>query len=340
MSLPPLEVEELRMGCVHSHRRAGVAAALAGLLLMAGMGLTACDDGGGSSANRPSARASERSVAGAASGEPDATRSPAAGRTTKPVETTRPAETTEPAKTTRPARTTAAETPEPTRTTGTTTPAEATTRPPTSTAVVAPGATSPTRTAATTETTKTTKTTPTPAGSASAAAAAAESRLLGPWGWMLLLVVIAALVVGGFLVYRSQRRSAWDVEARALGSETRTVTGVRLPPVLSTTTVGERGLAWPPVRASLLDLQQRWNALIERAAGETRRDWSLRISGLLQELVTAVDAENEAMVAGRDRMPARSRIRRAEEALIAILTGQPQPEPPTAGEPGPPAFQT
>ena len=28
------------------------------------------------------------------------------------------------------------------------------------------------------------------------------------------------------------------------------------------------------------------------------------------------------------------------QALAAVLTGQPQPEPPAAGEPGPPAFQT
>jgi hypothetical protein len=170
--------------------------------------------------------------------------------------------------------------------------------------------------------------------------AAAETGGLGPWGWVLLIVLVAALIVGGLLVYRSQRRSAWDTEARAVESETRTLTAVRLPPVLSTTTTGQRGLAWPPVRADLTDVQSRWNALTERAAGEARRNWSLRISGLLAELIAAVDAENEALAVGRDWMLLRPRVNQAEQALAAALTAQPQPEPPAAGEPGPPAFQT
>jgi hypothetical protein len=36
----------------------------------------------------------------------------------------------------------------------------------------------------------------------------------------------------------------------------------------------------------------------------------------------------------------RPRVNQAEQALAAVLTAEPQPEPPEAGESGPPAFQT
>jgi hypothetical protein len=176
--------------------------------------------------------------------------------------------------------------------------------------------------------------------SASAVAAAGASQGLGTLGWLLLIALVGALLVGGLLVSRSQRRSAWDTEARALESETRTIAATRLPPVLSTTTTGRRSLVWPPVRADLTDAQSRWNALTDRASGEARQNWSLRVAGLLQELITAVDAENEALATGQDWTMARARVDQAGRALIAILTVQPQPEPPPAAEPGPPAFQT
>ena len=314
------------MGSRRYLRRAGFAAVVAMFLLGAVVGLTACGAGGEDSSARPSARASERSVERPASEEAEPTRSREPERTTEPAEITRPPTTTVAPE---PTRTRTTEPPE-----TTTRPAETTTRPPTSTAAAAPEPTQTTRT------TTPAKTTPTPVASESAAAAAAESQGLGPWGWLLLIALVAALIVGGLLVYRSQRRSAWDTEARALESETRTVTGVRLPPVLSTTTTGQRGLAWPPVRADLTDVQRRRDALTERASGESRRNWSLRISGLLAELIAAVDAENEALAVGRDWMLLRSRVNQAEQALAAVLAAQPQPEPPAAGEPGPPAFQT
>jgi hypothetical protein len=311
------------MGSGRNHLRAGSAAILAGFLVGAVVGLTAC--GGENPSARPSARASERSIERPASGAPESTRSREPDRTTEPAETSQPPTTTavvpsEPTRTT--------------QTTRTTTPAETTTRPPTSTAVVAPKTTETTRTSTPAGTTLT------PAASASAAAAAAESQGLGPWGWLLVIALLAALIIGGLLVYQSQRRSAWDAEARALESETRTVTAARLPPVLSTTTTAERGLAWPPVRAALVDLVGRWNGLTERASGEARRNWSLRISGLLNELLAAVDAENEALAVGRDWTLVRPRVSQAEQALAAALAVQPQPEPPAAGEPGPTAFQT
>jgi hypothetical protein len=157
---------------------------------------------------------------------------------------------------------------------------------------------------------------------------------------LLLIALVAALLVAGLLVSRSQRRSAWDTEARALESETRTIVTTRLPPVLSTTTTGRRSLVWPPVRADLADALSRWSALMDRASGEARQNWSLRVASLLQELVTAVDAENEALATGRDQSMLRTRVDQAKRALTAILTVQPRPEPPPAGEPGPPAFQT
>jgi hypothetical protein len=314
-----------------NHGRTGTAAVLAGFLVSVVLGCTACDVGGENAPTRPSTGTSER-----ATDEPSAAADRTRSRDTEPTETTPPptstravpTRTTTPAKTTRPT-TTNAEAPEPTRTT---TPPKTTTRPPTSTAVVAP---EPTRTTTPPATTPT----PTPAESASAVAAA-SSQKIGWFGWLLLIALLAALIIGGWLVYRSQHRSAWDTEARALESETRTVTETRLPPVLSTTTTSRRGLAWPPVRAALVDLVTRWNALTERASGEGRRNWALRISGLLQELTAAVDAENEALAVGRDPMLLRPRVNQVEQALAAALAVQPQPEPPAAGEPGPPAFQT
>jgi hypothetical protein len=330
------------MGSSRSHRRAGTATILAGFLLGAAFGLTACSAGGENPSTGPSGRSSERSTDRPSSAEPDAARSREPDRTTAPAEATRPPRSTAAAPkpsrttaaaetTTRPPTTAAVTPPKPSRTTA---PAETTTRPPTSAAVALPEPAQTTRTATAVQTTAT------PAASASAAAAAAVSQGMGPFGWLVLIALLAAMIIGGLLVYRSQRRSAWDTEARALESETRTVTTTRLPPVLSTTTISRRGLAWPPVRAALGDVVSRWNSLTERASGEDRRNWSLRISGLLQELMAAVDAENEALAAGRDWMLQRPAVSRAEEALAAALTVQPQPEPPTAGEPGPTAFQT
>jgi hypothetical protein len=278
--------------------------------------------GGENPSNRPSTGASERSGDRPASVEPDAARSREPDRTTEPAETTRP-----------PAAT-AAVTSEPTRTTRTSRPAETTAGPRGSTAAAAP---EPTPTA---QPSNPAETIPTPVDSASAVAATDTSQGPGTWGWLLLIVLVAALVVGGLLVYRSQRRSAWDTEARALDSETRTIVAIRLPAILSTASAGPRGQMWPPVRAALGDVQGRWHALTDRAVGEARRNWSLRLSGLLQELIAAVDAENEALAAGRDWMLLRPRVNQAEQALTSVLTAQGQPEPPPTGEPGPSAFQT
>ncbi|NMO54697.1 hypothetical protein HH310_26360 [Actinoplanes sp. TBRC 11911] len=286
-------------------------AVLAGLLIGASFGLAACDGTGENPSSLPSGRSSERSFERPASGaaqtetEAEPTETPEPERTTKPT----PSPTSTPATRTLPTRTT-----EPAGTTTTTT-------------EVAPAEPTQTTTAAQ-------PTTP------SVAAVASESGTWGPLAWLLLIAFIVALVIGGLFVYRSQRRSAWDTEARALESETRAVTATRLPPVLSTNNASQRGLAWPPVRTAMDDLVARWNALTERASGETRRNWSLRISGLLQELIVAVDSENEAMAVGNDWTLLRPRVTHTQNALASALAVQPRPEPPPAGEPGPHAYGT
>jgi hypothetical protein len=286
--------------------------------------MTSCDGSGETPSSLPSGRSSERSVERPASGEAEAR--------------TEPTETSEPERTTKPAEST----PSPTSTPATRTlPTRITTKPAatkTTTTEVAPA--EPTQTQTTQTQATPTTTAAQPAATPSVAAAAAESGTWGPLAWLLLIAFVAALAVGGFFVYRSQRRSAWDTETRALESETRATITTRLPPVLSTTTASRRGLAWPPVRIALDDLLTRWTALIERPPGEERRNWALRISGLLQELIAAVDSENEALATGNDWTLVRPRVTHVENTLAEALAPQPRPEPPAAGEPGPTAYQT
>ncbi|MEV6596658.1 hypothetical protein AB0M36_07275 [Actinoplanes sp. NPDC051346] len=311
------------MGSRRNHRRTGAVSVLSAFMIGAVLGLTACATGEGDPSTLPSPRASQRSADRPASQEPEA--EPTAVRPSR-AEGTQPTRSRQPEPTTEPAEPTATE-PAPARTTTTTTttrtavPAPATTRPPTSAVVVVPV---PTQT-----------TTPAQASPVPSASAVAASTGLGPFGWFLLFVLFAALIVGGLLVYLAQRKSAWDAEARELARETRALTGTRLPPVLTAITAGQREVAWLPVRVGLTELVGRWTVLIERAAGEPRRNWSLEVSGLLQDLVAAVDAENEALALGREWMLLRPRVNRVEEALAAVLAGRPQPEPPAAGEPGP-----
>jgi hypothetical protein len=318
------------MGYSRNHRRAGFTFVLPGLVIGVLFGLSACGAGDGKPSARPSADVSidrpsrEPSPPAEATGsEAQPTRSREAERTTEPAETTTrpptPAETT-----TRPP-----------------TPARTTTRPPTSAAVVPTQTTTTKAPAKATPPPTTQQPAVTPTASASAVAVAAESGGIGPFGWLVLIGLLAAMIIGGLLLYRSQRKSAWDTEARALEAETRTVIETRLGPVLTATTAAQRGLIWPPVRSLLTDLANRWTGLAERSAGEPRRNWSLQISGLIQRLLAAVDAENEALAAGRDWTLLRPRVSQAEQALSAVLAGQPRPEPPPAAEePGPPAFQT
>jgi hypothetical protein len=151
--------------------------------------------------------------------------------------------------------------------------------------------------------------------------------------------VLVVAVIAGVVIWRSRRRSAWDTEAAALERDTRTITSTRLPSVLTAETAGQRALSWPPLRSGLIDLIGRWDLLGERASDDRRRTRSGQIRSLLQELVAAVDAENEALAAGRDWRLLRPRVDQAGQALSAMLAGVPQPGPPAGGNgnPGRPA---
>jgi hypothetical protein len=159
---------------------------------------------------------------------------------------------------------------------------------------------------------------------------------LAAFGWTLLILVVVALAAG-WLILRSRRKSAWDREAAALEHDTRTTTSTQLPAVLTAETAGERALSWPPLRAALSDLMRRWELLAERAPDDRSRTRSGQVRSLLQELVAAVDAENQALAAGRDWRLLRPQVDQAGRALSAVLAGVPQPEPPVGGEPWQPA---
>jgi hypothetical protein len=162
--------------------------------------------------------------------------------------------------------------------------------------------------------------------------AAAESQGLGALGWTLLILLIVALAAG-WLILRSRKRSAWDRKAAALEADTRATASTQLPSVLTAETAGQRALSWPPLRAALSDFVRRWELLAERAPDDRRRTRSGQVRSLLQELVAAVDAENQALAAGRDWRLLRPRVDQAGRALSAVLASVPQPEPSAGGEP-------
>jgi hypothetical protein len=269
---------------------------LAGLVAGLVLGLSGCGAGGGSdSATRTTTdRSGTRPI-------PSATESPSG--TESPSETT-----TEP---TRPPRTTA----------------ETLTSDQTPTTAERPS--SPTTTPATTAEALAPTSAATPS---SGTPAAAESEGLGALGWALLLLLVVALA-GGWLLWRSRRRSAWDDESAAVERDTRTSTGTQLPPVLTAEDAGQRALSWPPLRAELVELMRRWDLLGERAPDDQRRSRAGQVHGLLQELVAAVDAENQALATGRDWRLLRPRVDQAEQALSAVLAGVPRQGPSAGGEP-------
>ena len=96
-------------------------------------------------------------------------------------------------------------------------------------------------------------------------------------------------------------------------------------------------MSWPPLRAELVDLMRRWDLLAERAPDDQRRIRTGQIRNLLQELVAALDAENQALGTGRDWRLLRPRVDQVERALSAVLAGVPQQEPSAGGEPWQPA---
>jgi hypothetical protein len=91
------------------------------------------------------------------------------------------------------------------------------------------------------------------------------------------------------------------------------------------------------VAAALVDLTRRWDLLAERAPDDRRRNRTVQVRNLLQELVAAVDAENQALATGRDWRLLRPRVDETVRALSAVLAGGPQQEPPAGPEPSQPA---
>ena len=140
-------------------------------------------------------------------------------------------------------------------------------------------------------------------------------------------------LTGGWLIWRSRKRSAWDAQAAALEADIGTATGTQLPPVLTAEDAGQRALSWPPLRATLIDLMRRWDLLTERAPDDQRRNRTGQVRSLLQELVAAMDAENQALATGRDWRLLRPRVDQAQRSLSAVLAGIPQQEPSAGGEP-------
>ena len=274
---------------------------LAGLVVGLVLLLGGCDGGGeGGSASRPSV---DRSGTLPSVTQPDVT-------VTAPTRTTRTttAPPTSDAPTTSDEPTTTAEPP---------TTAEPTTTAQAPTTATTPPTTAPPTSAEAPTTASTVPATP-----------AAESGGLGALGWALLALLVVGLVVAGWLIWRSRRRSAWDAQAVALEDDTRTVTGTQLPSVLTAEDAGQRALSWPPVRAALVDLTRRWDLAAEGAPDYPRGDRARQVRGLLQELVAAVEAENEALATGRDWRLLRPRVDEAGRALSAALAGGPPPQEP------------
>jgi hypothetical protein len=272
-----------------------------GVVLGALLGMTACADG----ANRPTLPSSAPSFdrpsfapsigrPGDRPESPDGAESPA-GIASAPTRETRTPEATTPP-------------PEPTRTATT----EAAAQPAT-----------PTRTTAATATAAETPTRADPTAAASPVSGTAVSDTsggLGPFGWIVLFI-LAAAVIGGVLIRRSRRNADWAADADALTVDTRTVIGTQLPSVLGTVTAVQRALSWPPVRADVVDLLDRWALLPDNAPGEQRAAWSRQAWGQLREVLAAVDAENEALAAGQQWTPLRLRVDDAGRALFATLSG-------------------
>ena len=146
-------------------------------------------------------------------------------------------------------------------------------------------------------------------------------------------MALAAGLIAAVVIWRSRRRSAWDAEAAALETDTRTTISTQLASVLTAETTGQRALSWPPLPAGLLDLIGCWDLLAERAPDDHRGNRSGQIRSLLQELVAAVDAENEALATGRDWRLLRPRVDHAWRELSAVLARVPQQEPAAGGEP-------
>ena len=144
------------------------------------------------------------------------------------------------------------------------------------------------------------------------------SESSGGWLWALLglLVVCAA---GGYLYIASRRRATSKAQVEALVQETRTGAELQLPPVLAHQDAGVRAVAWPPVRARLIELRTRWQSLADGTSDEAAGSRQGPVAELLGNLVVAVDAETEALNQGRDWSLLRPRVDELRASLIGQL---------------------
>jgi outer membrane biosynthesis protein TonB len=163
-------------------------------------------------------------------------------------------------------------------------------------------------------------------------ATAAETQTMGDVG-CLLLILLVGLVIGGLAIWRMQKKSGWDTDAVTLAGHTN-ATVAQLPPVLTTTTAEQRALTWPPLRAAFITLMDRWEMLATRTTDGQRQAWGLQIRGMVQDLVGAVDAENEAMAFDYDWRLLRPRTAAAEQTLASTLAARPSTGTATGGQPG------
>jgi hypothetical protein len=274
------------------------------------LGLGACGDGGGGGSALPSDRpTADRSVT--RTDEPE--ESPTDDRTGRPTRTEEAKPTTQPPATrTQPPPTTTR--PEPAPTTAQPPPTQA---PPTQA--------EPTRGEAAPPVQQPPATT-LPATNVATEPASTDVSDVG----CLLLILLVGLVVGGLVIWRQRRGSDWDVDASTLVGTT-TAGLNRLPAVLVTTTIGERALVWPPLRDDLAGLMGSWDVLASRTGDAERRDWAVEVRTRLQDLVFAVDQENEVLAADREWQLLRPRVAASEEALAATLAARPGTRPAYAG---------
>jgi hypothetical protein len=178
---------------------------------------------------------------------------------------------------------------------------------------------------------------PTPPLTAAAnpSATSTDSGGLGTFGWILVLILIVVAVVAALALRRSRHRSTWDEAARVLEADT-LAAPERIPNVLATDVAAQRGLMWPPVRASLAELMYRWAQLAQQAPDEPRQSWAFQIQALVEALVSAVDVESAAVASGQDWLRLRPDVNNAERALAAALTQPASMAPPVADQPGTP----
>ncbi|WP_433788881.1 hypothetical protein [Actinoplanes sp. CA-252034] len=279
------------------------------------MACTGEGDVGSLPSTRPSAEATVDRTVPARTEKPEPTRTtekpekPEPTRTTEKPEEPKPTKTTEKAEEPEPTRT---KDPEPTKTTEKPEPVDTRTVEVTVTKV--PVAT-------------TTTTAPEPTQSSAAVVTVADEDDSGGFlGWFLLFLLFGGLAAA-VLIARSKRTSTWDAEAGSLSAETRTITDSRLLSVLAMREAERRGLAWPPVRDDLTGLSARWGALGAQNIDGARQARAREMAVLLRDLAVAVDAENEALAAGREWQLLRPQVDQILDTIDAAMTPAEAPLP-------------